>query len=125
MPVRSSRRGTANTGPIPISSGSQAATASPRKIPSGCSPRRSASFASMTTHAEAPSESWLALPAVMCPFSPVTGLSAARPSSVVSGRLPSSCLSSVSSMRVSPDALSTTTFFVGIGTISASKRPAF
>ena len=40
--------------------------------------------------AEAPSESWLALPAVMKAPSPRTGLSLARPSRVVSGRLPSS-----------------------------------
>ena len=43
----------------------------------------------MTTQAEAPSESWLALPAVMQPPSR-TGLRPARPSSVVVGRLPSS-----------------------------------
>src|SRR6516164_10578923 len=59
--------GTANTGPMPISSGSQPATASARNVPSGVSPRCSASFASMITQAEAPSESWLALPAVMKP----------------------------------------------------------
>ena len=33
----------------------------------------------MTTQAEAPSESWLALPAVITPFSPATGLSAGQP----------------------------------------------
>src|SRR5262249_4124767 len=53
--------GTANTGPMPISSGSQPATASARNVPSGVSPRCSASFAPMITQAEAPSQSWLAL----------------------------------------------------------------
>src|SRR5438270_8135500 len=66
-PARSGRRGTANTGPIPISSGSQPASAKPRKIPSGRSPRFSASFASITTQADAPSENWLALPAATTP----------------------------------------------------------
>ena len=42
--------------------------------------------------AEAPSESWLALPAVMVPFSR-TGLRLASPSVVVPGRLPSSFVS--------------------------------
>ena len=74
--------------------------------------------------AEAPSDSWLALPAVMWPFSSVTGFSAVRPSSVVSGRLPSSCLSVAGSSRISPVALSWTSFFVGRGTISASNLPA-
>src|SRR5262249_830624 len=68
--------------------GSKAATANPRKIPSGWSPRRSASLESMITHAEAPSESWLALPAVMWPLSPVTGLRAATPSPGGAGRVP-------------------------------------
>ena len=124
MPVRSSRRGTAKTGPMPISSGSQAATAKPRKMPSGESPRRSATLASMTTQAEAPSESWLALPAVTWPFSPATGFSEARPSRVVSGRLPSSCASVTGSSRGSPLALSTTSFVVGSGTISWLSRPS-
>ena len=89
-PARCSSRETANTGPIPISSGSQPATVNPRKMPSGWRPRCSASFASITTQAEAPSESWLALPAVMQNPSPRTGFNTARPSAVESGRAPSS-----------------------------------
>src|ERR687890_475320 len=61
-------------------------------MPSGCSPRRDASPSSITTQAEAPSESWEALPAVMnrpclirCP-SASTGLRAARPSGLVRRR---------------------------------------
>ena len=50
---------------MPISSGSQPATAKPRNVPSGFRPFFSASFALITTQAEAPSDSWLALPAVM------------------------------------------------------------
>ena len=78
----------------------------------------------MTTQAEAPSESWLALPAVITPFSPATGLSAASPAALVSARLPSSWLSVTDSSRVSPVALSTVSFVVGSGTISPSKRPS-
>src|SRR5256885_1030964 len=40
-PWRASSLGTAKTGPMPISSGSQPATAKPRKAPSGDRPRRS------------------------------------------------------------------------------------
>ena len=58
--------------------------------------RCSASFASITTHADAPSESWLALPAVMFLPGPRTGSSFARPSRVVSARLPSSFVSTTS-----------------------------
>ena len=44
MPVRCSSFGTANTGPMPISSGSQPATAKPRNVPSGFRPFFSASL---------------------------------------------------------------------------------
>ena len=50
----------------------------------------------MMMQAEEPSESWLALPAVMLVLGPSTGFSAARPSSLVSGRLPSSLSSVIS-----------------------------
>ena len=56
--------------------------------------------ASITTQADAPSDSWLALPAVI-DFPSRTGLSAASPSIVVSGRLPSSP-SSVTCSRSRP-----------------------
>ena len=93
-------------------------------MPSGWSPRRSASFASMTTHADAPSESWLALPAVMVPSALTTGLRAASPSAVVSARFPSSWVRVTASSRVSPVALSVTIFTLFSGTISASSRPS-
>ncbi len=109
---------------MPISSGEQPAEAKPRKVPSGVSPRRAASSADISTLAEAPSESWLALPAVMKAPSPRTGLSLARPSRVVSGRLPSSLASRVSTCRVSPVALSVTAMTALIGTISSSNSPA-
>src|SRR5574337_317811 len=64
-PWRESSFGTACTGPMPISSGSQPATAKPRKAPSGERPRRSASLASIRMQAEAPSASCEAFPAVM------------------------------------------------------------
>src|SRR5271169_5864775 len=89
-PCRSRSRGTATTGPTPISSGSTPAAAKPRKTPSGFNPFCAASASLMTTHADAPSESWLALPAVIV-LPSNTGLILARPSAVVSGRGPSSC----------------------------------
>ena len=82
-----------------------------------------ASFASISTHADAPSESWLALPAVTVPPS-ITGASAARLAAVVSGRLPSSFASVTSLYETSFVALSTTAIVAVIGTISAAKRPS-
>ena len=93
-------------------------------MPSGESPRFSASLPFMTTQAEAPSESWLALPAVMKAPGPRTGSSFAKPSGEVSGRLPSSRSSVTACSLMSPVALSCTSFVVGSGTISSSKRPA-
>ena len=75
----------------------------------------------MTTQAEAPSLSWLALPAVTMVPSPRTGWSAARPSSVVSGRLPSSLASVTSLNEISPVSLSLMPILAVTGTISASK----
>ena len=66
-PRRFSTLGTANTGPMPISSGSQPATAKPRKRPSGFRPFCSASFSCISTQAPAPSLNWLALPAEITP----------------------------------------------------------
>ena len=79
MPACSRSFGTANTGPMPISFGSQPATAKPRKMPSGVRLRLAASLALMTTAAEAPSENWLALPAAMQPPS-IAGLICDTPS---------------------------------------------
>ena len=118
-PCRASSFGTAKTGPMPISSGSQPATAKPRKVPSALRPRFSAALASITTQAEAPSESWLALPAVIH-LPSRTGLSEASPSSVVSGRLPSSLLSVTCSKLSALVSLSTIFLVVGSGTISSS-----
>src|SRR3546814_2791731 len=93
------------------------ASAMPTYRPSGARPRFAASAASITTQAEAPSESCEALPAVMTPPS-ITGLSAARPSALVSARLPSSLVSVTSFLEVSPVALSTTVIVAVTGTIS-------
>src|SRR5258707_13752616 len=75
---------------MPISSGSQPADAHATKRPSGCRPRFSASLASISTTAAAPSDSWLALPAGTYLPRPLTRSSLARPSVVVSGPLQSS-----------------------------------
>ena len=78
----------------------------------------------MTTQADAPSENWQALPAVMFLSPPLTGSSRARPSAVVSGRLPSSLASVTSSSQVLPVSLSVIRFTVLSGTISSSSLPA-
>ena len=93
-------------------------------MPNGFSPRRAASSPDIITQAEAPSLSWLALPAVMNWSSPRTGLSLASPSSVVSGRLHSSEVSVTASWLTALVALSTTSLVVVIATISSAKRPA-
>ena len=58
---------------MPISFGSQPATANPRNTPSGVSPRLAAAFSLITTQTPAPSENWLALPAEITPPS-IAGL---------------------------------------------------
>ncbi len=67
----------------------------------------------MTTRAAAPSEIWLALPAVIVPSGEKAGFSLASDSTVVSGRTPSS----VSTTRGSPLRCGTFT-----GVISSAKR---
>jgi hypothetical protein len=52
---------------MPISSGSQPATAKPRNTPSGGKPFAAAARSLSTTHAAAPSENWLAFPAAITP----------------------------------------------------------
>ena len=108
---------------MPISSGSQPATAKPRKMPIGCSPRRSASFAFITTAADAPSENWLALPAEITPPSNA-GLICETPSYVVSARMPSSRSATTVFVDSWPVALSTTFIVTSIGTISSFVLPA-
>ena len=123
MPVCFNSFGTAKTGPMPISLGSQPATANPRKMPSGFSPLVAAALSLMTMATEAPSENWLALPAAMTPPS-IAGLIFATPSSVVSGRIPSSCETVTSRTDSAAVFLSTAFIFVVIGTISSSNFPA-
>jgi acetyl-CoA acetyltransferase len=85
--------------------------------------RFDAEIAFITTHAEAPSENWLALPAVITP----PGIAVRifdTPSSVVSARMPSSAASVTSLVNMRPVALSATPANTVIGTISASNRPA-
>ena len=92
-PWRFKSLGTAYTGPMPISSGSQPATANPRKISFGLMPSCFARSIDMSSVADAPSESCEELPAVTvpCPLDlSKTGGSESRPSSVVSARLHSS-----------------------------------
>eukprot|EP00967_Tisochrysis_lutea_P092606 scaffold133633_cov37-Tisochrysis_lutea.AAC.1 len=67
-PCRSSSRGTATVGPMPISSGEQPPTAKPLKAPSGVTPAFSAAVSDISTQALAPSESCDAFPAVTVAF---------------------------------------------------------
>ncbi|CFN62299.1 Uncharacterised protein [Bordetella pertussis] len=123
-PWRSSSLGTASTGPIPISCGSHPTVAKPRNTPSGSRPRRAASRPDIRTQAAAPSDNWLALPAVTnCP-SPRTGANRARLSSEVSGRAPSSRAHSTCRSTASPVAGSIVRMVVRIGAISCSNLPA-
>ncbi|MCY1553586.1 hypothetical protein D9M68_900860 [compost metagenome] len=123
-PLALSSLGTENTGPMPISSGSQPATAKPRKNALGFRPSSSALSRLISRVMEAPSDSCEELPAVTEPSSENTGLRDARPSRVVSARLQSSRSTTPSTMRFSPVALSSTKYFTLIGTISSSNRPS-
>ena len=82
--------------------------------------RCSANLLSITTHAEAPSDNWLALPAVMKPPSR-TGFNDDSPSRFVPGRLPSSFSSTTSSKVISFVSLFITPLFDGSGTISTKE----
>src|SRR5258708_5654641 len=89
LPACSSSLGTANTGPMPISLGSQPATAKPRKMPSGLRPRLGASLSLITAAAEAPSGHWRALAAAETPPS-IAAVSCGSPPCVGSRRSASS-----------------------------------
>ena len=78
------------------------------------SPARSAACADITTTAAAPSEICEAVPAVIVPSFPKAGLSLARVSTVVPGRMPSSSVT----VSVSPPR-----WGMGTPTISAANRP--
>jgi len=127
-PQRLRSFGTAKTGPIPISSGSQPAIAKPRKMSLGRMPSCLARSMDMTSVAEAPSESWDELPAVTVPW-PLSlskcGGSASRPSSVVSARLHSSLSQDHSSLpTTSPVFLSRMPRVTCIGASSSLKKPS-
>ena len=125
----SSSFGTAKTGPIPISSGAQPAAIIPTYRPKGSNPFFSAILASISTDADAPSDSWLALPAVMYPPSDIvspflnTGDNEDSPSMFVLGLFPSSFSSVTSLSLISPVSLSWTFMIVLRGTISSSNAP--
>jgi hypothetical protein len=99
-------------------------------VPSGAGRGAAASARLISTEALAPSDSCEALPAVMnspsgthWPFFH-TGLSAARLSSVVSARLPSSRCQRHASVPVRLPSLSNSCLTLASGTISSSNRPA-
>ncbi|MCY1372973.1 hypothetical protein D9M69_602170 [compost metagenome] len=121
-PRRLSTLGMAKTGPMPISSGSQPATAKPRKRPRGFRPFCWAYFSSTTTQAPPPSENWLALPAEIRPPGMAERMPL-MPSLVVPGRMPSS-FSIVTSLVRRPITGSATPASTVMGAISALKRPA-
>src|SRR5919106_540823 len=107
----------------PLVRNPQPITVKPRKMPSGRNPRFAASAPSITTHAEARSENWLALPAATTPPGRA-GLIRDTPSYVVSGRIPSSAASVTSFVRRRPESLSATPITVGKGTISSLNFPS-
>ncbi len=76
----------------------------------------------MMRRAEAPSEIWLELPAVILPSGLKAGFRLARDSGVVSGRMPSSAVTMPSPLMMLPVSLSRRISW--IGTISRSKRPS-
>ena len=117
--------GTAKTGPMPISSGSQAATTKPRKKPSGSMPSALARLADRMSVADAPSENWEEFPAVTVPPSLNAGGSFASPSSVVSGRLHSSRSTVTCFCDLAPVALSVTSMVTVMGAISSRSLPDF
>ena len=104
-PVRSSSLRTAGTGPIPITAGSTPATAEPKNVPSGSTPRSRARSSLAITSAAAPSLIPLASPAGPSRLRNA-GRRPASFSTEVSGRGCSSCPSSPP------------------GTSSSAKRPA-
>ncbi len=77
----------------------------------------------MMTHAPAPSENWLALPAAITPPG-MAGLICDTATAVVSGRSPSSRSSVTWRVPSMPVALSATPISTVIGTISSSNLPA-
>mmetsp|Transcript_36202 Transcript_36202/g.116255 ORF Transcript_36202/g.116255 Transcript_36202/m.116255 type:complete len:229 (+) Transcript_36202:478-1164(+) len=126
-PCRSSSRGTATVGPMPISSGAHPATAKPLKAPRGVTPARCAAASDMSTQALAPSDNCDALPAVTVAdgsCSARTGVSAASDCRVVLARLHSSLTTVYGTLDTSPVSLSLSIITVSIGTISSSNSPA-
>ena len=123
-PAFSNKRGMAYTGPMPISSGSQAATVKPRYTPMGVTPSWAARSALINNVIEAPSESCEALPAVTVPSSSNAGGRPERPWMVVFGRLHSSRSTVTSAKLSSPVCLSTFFMVTVIGTISSPIKPA-
>src|SRR5579875_76818 len=114
-PARASAFCVAGTGPMPMYDGSTAATAPPAMRARGRFPCRSAHAAEATSSAAAPSLMPDELPAVTVPPARNAGGSAARRSSVESGR---GC-SSVATTVDSPRAPGTVT-----GVISSANRPS-
>mmetsp|Transcript_70736 Transcript_70736/g.216814 ORF Transcript_70736/g.216814 Transcript_70736/m.216814 type:complete len:246 (+) Transcript_70736:210-947(+) len=112
--------GIANAGPTPMYAGSTPTTAKLRMRASTGRPSFVATERRAIKTMAAPSDTWLALPAVVLPPALKAALSSPKPLVVVSARGPSSALTTTS--LTLPSASFT---FAVIGTISASKRPAF
>ena len=109
-PARSRALRVAGTGPMPITSGAQPATAMPRMRARTGRPCARAKAPEVTSSAAAPSVSGELVPAVTEPSASKAGLSSASLSTVVSGRMQPS-------WRTRP-------VLPRIGTISASNRPS-
>ncbi len=114
IPARSSTFAVDGMGPVSINTGSTPATANEWKRARGFRPSWAARSSEAMRTAAAPSVIWDELPAVMTPSGLNAGLSVASFSTVLSGRIPSSALTSCA-----PSGPVTVT-----GTISRSKRPS-
>mmetsp|Transcript_77938 Transcript_77938/g.142662 ORF Transcript_77938/g.142662 Transcript_77938/m.142662 type:complete len:210 (+) Transcript_77938:336-965(+) len=119
-PAFSKAVGIANAGPMPIKLGSTPTTEKDRMRARMGRPSFSAAARLASSTKAAPSDTWLALPAVVLPPALNTAFSLPRPSSVVPARGPSSAFTTTS------ETLPFASFTLAVtGTISSSKSPAF
>mmetsp|Transcript_25129 Transcript_25129/g.63060 ORF Transcript_25129/g.63060 Transcript_25129/m.63060 type:complete len:206 (-) Transcript_25129:235-852(-) len=119
-PAFSSAAGMAYAGPTPINLGSTPTTAKLLMRARMGKPSSLAALRRAKRTSEAPSETWLAFPAVVEPPGLKLAFSFARPSNVVPARGPSSALT-----RTFLSVPSFSLTVVSTGMISESKRPCF
>ena len=124
-PALRSAAGMASIGPMPMMCGGTPRLAKLTKRASGCRPKRFTAASLARISAPAPSEVCELLPAVTEPRAANTVLSLARPSTVVSGRAPSSRLTVRVVTATSAASRSTARSVTSTGVISSLNSPAF